>query len=98
MNFFQNFFEIKKKKTQLKIVFSLVEAAGVEPASENIFIQASPGAVCGLHSLHYKSADKLIALVASLVMFGSKLCQSTFTADWRPSQSRGTPWLDGCLN
>ena len=51
----------------------MVEAAGVEPASENIFIQASPGAVCGLHSLGYKSADKLVALVASLVMFSAKL-------------------------
>ena len=51
----------------------MVEAAGVEPASENIFIQASPGAVCGLNSLGYKSADKLVALVASLVMFSAKL-------------------------
>ena len=51
----------------------LVEAGGVEPPSENRFIQASPGAVYGRHSLRRESTDKLTASVASLVMFSAKL-------------------------
>ena len=47
-NMFSGIFRGLKIKNREKSQFftSLVEAAGVEPASENIFTRASPSAVC----------------------------------------------------
>ena len=49
-NMFSGIFRGLKTKNREKSQFftHLVEAAGVEPASENIFTRASPSAVCDL--------------------------------------------------
>ena len=62
----------------------LVEAAGVEPASENSSIQGTTSVVCGQNSSLAESPDKLRDLVASLVMAGAKLTPRTFTAHFTP--------------
>ena len=58
----------------------LVEARRIELLSENPSDRGSPSAVCDQHSLTHKFTDKLVCLVASFVMAGSKLCLLTFTA------------------
>lgn len=55
-------------------VFLLMETAGVEPASENIFTRLSPGAAVCQNSFIQKRDCTLIYKVASFVMHGSKLC------------------------
>ena len=67
----------------------LVEAGGVEPPSESIFMETSPGADSHLHSLTQAWTDTLKGLVASLCMVSSKLCLLTFAAKRRPIPSRG---------
>ena len=57
----------------------MVEARGIEPLSENIFTQFSPGADGYLHSLAQAGAVTLKSLVASLYMPGAKLIPVTFT-------------------
>ena len=66
-NMFSGIFRGLKIKNREKSQFftHLVEAAGVEPASENIFTGASPSAVCDPDSRPYKSTNNLIGLVAS---------------------------------
>ena len=69
--------------------FTLVEAGGVEPPSENASSGTSPGADSHLHSLTQAWADTLKRSVASLCMVSSKLCLLTFAAKRRPIPSRG---------
>lgn len=57
----------------------LVEAAGVEPASENASSGVSPGAGSHLHSLTQAWAATLRRLVASLCMVRAKLTALTCT-------------------
>lgn len=76
----------------------VVEAAGVEPASENIFTRASPSAVYGQNSRLHESTNNLTDLVASLCMPAAKLTQVTFTAKSRPIPCRSTHGQDGSFN
>ena len=59
----------------------MVEARRIELLSENPSDRGSPSAVYDRHSLIHKFIDKLVYLVASFVMAGSKLCLLTFTAE-----------------
>ena len=81
--------------TQSSYVFALVEAAGIEPASENPSTSLSPGAEGCQHSLTYQSTVKLICLVASLCMVRSKLCALTDATDPRLYPVRGPTGRDG---
>ena len=73
----------------------MVEAAGIEPASENPSTSLSPGAEGCQHSLTYQSTVKLICLVASLCMVRSKLCALTDATDPRLYPVRGPTGRDG---
>ncbi len=73
----------------------LVEAAGIEPASENPSTSLSPGAEGCQHSLTYQSTVKLICLVASLCMVRSKLCALTDATNPRLYPARGPSGKDG---
>ena len=73
----------------------MVEAGGVEPPSESIFMGTSPGADSHLHSLTQAWTDTLKGLVASLCMVSSKLCLLTFATQRRPIRTRGPARRDG---
>ncbi len=99
-NMFSGIFRGLKIKNREKSQFftCLVEAAGVEPASENIFTRASPSAVYGQNSRLCKSTNNLTNLVASLCMLAAKLTQVTFTARSRPVPCRSPHGQDGSFN
>jgi len=99
-NTFSGIFRGIKIKNREKSQFSthLVEAAGVEPASENIFTRVSPSAVCDQDSRLCKFTNNLTDLVASLCMLAAKLTQVTFTARSRPVPCRSTHGQDGSFN
>jgi len=66
-----------------------MEARRIELLSENLFTAGSPSAECVRYSLRKKHTNKLVTLVASLCMAGSKLYRLTFTAKMMPlSQMR----------
>ena len=65
----------------------MVEAAGIEPASENLLIQLSPGAVYLLNFPRRISDKQDIRAVAFLFMTASKANgPCTFTADVTPER------------
>lgn len=72
-------------------LLKMVEMGGVEPPSESVLAENSPGAGGHLHSLIPASAATLRDLVASLFMARSKLCALTCTTNRRPIPGRGTP-------
>ena len=72
----------------------MVEAAGVEPASESNLTRTSPSAVGYLHSLAAARADTLSGLVASSFMVWAKLTIRTCTTHRRPIPGRGPPGWD----
>ena len=72
----------------------LVEAAGVEPASESNLTRTSPSAVNSLHSLAAAEIDTLYGLVASFYMVWAKLTIHTFTTHRRPYPARGPSGRD----
>ena len=77
----------------------MVEARGVEPLSENISAQLSPGADGCLHFLTQAPAVGLKSLVASLCMGGAKLSRLMFTTSRRSVPGRGPPGRNGhCLS
>lgn len=67
----------------------LVEAAGIEPASESPSGGLSTGLAASLLSLAVPSCGRLHGLVASLFMGGAKLNRLTFTTNRRPDPG---PW------
>lgn len=68
----------------------MVEMGGIEPPSESILEETSPGADGRLLSLALTQTVMLQDLVASLFMAHSKLCALTFTTRRRSIPSRGT--------
>ncbi len=99
-NMFSGIFRGLKIKNREKSQFftRLVEAAGVEPASENIFTRASPSAVCDQNSRLRKFTNNLPDLVASFFMLAAKLRQVTFTARSRLVPCRSPHGQDGSFN
>ena len=77
--------------------FSLVKAAGVEPASENLSTQASPSAVCHQHSLVTPPTDRQCVSVAPVRQESRGTLILTFTTHRRLIQARGPARSDGCL-
>lgn len=76
---------------------ALVEAAGVEPASESSLTGISPSAVHCFHSLTVTGRDTLYGLVASSCMVRAKLTARTCTAHRRSSPARGPSGGNGRL-
>lgn len=75
----------------------MVEAAGVEPASESSLTGISPSAVRSLHSLTVTGMDTLYGSVASSCMVRAKLTARTCTAHRRSSPARGPSGGNGRL-
>ena len=52
-------FSLQRKTEQSELCSDVVEARGIEPLSENLFISGTTSVVCGQDSPSLKSADKL---------------------------------------
>ena len=80
----------------------LVELGGVEPPSESVLTQNSPGAdgYFGLTGVKpfpflWRKPSRGHGLVASLFMTRAKLTVCTFSTNRRPGPGRGPPREDG---
>ena len=80
-------------------VFTLVEARGVEPLSENRSIQLSPSKVYRLNSLLIPPTDRLKKSVSAVIhQAQSRNPAMTFTTNRRLFRVRGPTRTDGRLN